>query len=121
MLQLPKEEARMTTPPDLPAPVAVVGSVYALYWAGSGPIAPIIEANDIKVGDGLYCAQQIKQLLADERRKALHEAETRLRQRLDAAKQTHNVSGASYSEGMRDAYDVAVLDIGSMIDKEPTK
>jgi hypothetical protein len=48
----------------LPAPVAVVGSVHALYWAAAGPIAPIIEAHGIKVGDGLYSAQQIKQLLA---------------------------------------------------------
>lgn len=63
----------------------------------------------------------VAQARADERRKALEEAEARLRQRLDAAKHVHKTSGGSYSEGMRDAYDVAVLDIGSMIDrKEPT-
>lgn len=35
-------------------PVAVVGSNFALYWAGSGPIAPIVEKHSIKVGSPLY-------------------------------------------------------------------
>lgn len=35
-------------------PVAVVGSNFALYWAGSGPIAPIVEKHGIKVGSPLY-------------------------------------------------------------------
>lgn len=67
----------MNTPadkPDLPEPVAVVGSVYTLYWAGSGPIAPLIEGHGIKVGDGLYAASQVQALLADERRKTLEAA-----------------------------------------------
>ena len=35
-------------------PVAVVGSDFTLYWAGTGPIAPIVEKHRIKVGSPLY-------------------------------------------------------------------
>lgn len=35
-------------------PVAVVGINFALYWAGSGPIAPIVEKHGIKVGSPLF-------------------------------------------------------------------
>lgn len=35
-------------------PVAVVGSNFELYWAGSGPIAPLVEKHGIKVGSPLY-------------------------------------------------------------------
>ena len=35
-------------------PVAVVGSDFTLYWAGTGPIAPIVEKHGIKVGSPLY-------------------------------------------------------------------
>jgi hypothetical protein len=35
-------------------PVAVVGSDFSLFWAGSGPIAPLIERHNIKVGAKLY-------------------------------------------------------------------
>lgn len=34
--------------------VAVVGDVFTLYWAGSGSIAPLINAHNIKVGDSLF-------------------------------------------------------------------
>lgn len=37
-------------------PVAVVGDVFTLHWAGTGPIAPLIERHGIKVGDKLYPA-----------------------------------------------------------------
>lgn len=93
----------MNTPadkPDLPA-----------YPAGNfAPKVPVIAMAVVQA------------LLADERRKALEFAEALLRQRLDAAKHTHAISEGLYSEGMRDAYDVAVLDIQSMIErKESTK
>lgn len=39
-------------------PVAVVGSDFSLFWAGSGPIAPLIERHNIKVGDKLFSAAQ---------------------------------------------------------------
>ena len=35
-------------------PVAVVGDVWTLNWVGYGPIAPIIEKHNIKIGDFLY-------------------------------------------------------------------
>ncbi len=34
--------------------VAIVGSDFQLGWIGSGPIAPIVAAHNIKVGDKLY-------------------------------------------------------------------
>ncbi|MGV1119203.1 hypothetical protein [Xanthomonas translucens] len=37
-------------------PVAVVGADFSLHWAGSGPIAPLVERHGIKVGDALYPA-----------------------------------------------------------------
>ncbi|AVY67206.1 hypothetical protein [Xanthomonas translucens] len=37
-------------------PVAVVAADFSLHWAGSGPIAPLIERHGIKVGDALYAA-----------------------------------------------------------------
>lgn len=39
-------------------PVAVVGADFALYWAGSGPIAPIVKRHGLKVGSRLYAAPQ---------------------------------------------------------------
>lgn len=39
-------------------PVAVVGSDFSLFWAGSGPIAPLIQRHNIKVGAKLYTAAQ---------------------------------------------------------------
>lgn len=38
-------------------PVAVVTDVYGLVWYGSGPIAPIVRRNNIKVGAPLYANQ----------------------------------------------------------------
>lgn len=35
-------------------PVAVVGEGFAIFWAGSGPIAPIVEKHGLKVGSMLY-------------------------------------------------------------------
>ncbi|MBP3980825.1 DUF551 domain-containing protein [Acidovorax sp. JG5] len=35
-------------------PVAVVGSDFTLCWAGTGPIAPIVEKHGIKAGSPLY-------------------------------------------------------------------
>lgn len=35
-------------------PVVVIGSVYQLLWAESGPLAPIIEKHGLKVGSKLY-------------------------------------------------------------------
>ncbi|WP_296247593.1 hypothetical protein [uncultured Stenotrophomonas sp.] len=36
--------------------VAVVGSCFSLHWIGTGPVAAIIEAHGLKVGDKLYAA-----------------------------------------------------------------
>lgn len=38
---------------ELPEPVVVIGSGFTAFWIGAGPIAPIIERNNIKVGDKL--------------------------------------------------------------------
>ena len=35
-------------------PVAVVGEQYSLWWAGSGPIAPLMERHGVKAGSNLY-------------------------------------------------------------------
>jgi DNA-binding helix-hairpin-helix protein with protein kinase domain len=58
---------------------------------------------------------------ADERRKVLEEAETRIRQRLEAAVRNYEITAGPYSEGAREAYTVAVADIQSMMNKEPRK
>lgn len=39
-------------------PVAVVGTDFDLYWAGSGPIAPIVKRHGLKVGSQLYAKPQ---------------------------------------------------------------
>lgn len=57
----------MITPPE---PVAEVGGVFTLYWVGSGPIAPICEKHNIKVGTKLVTESQLKQAVRD----ALEEA-----------------------------------------------
>jgi hypothetical protein len=37
-------------------PVAVVGPDFALFWFGSGPIAPLVERNGLRPGSKLYAA-----------------------------------------------------------------
>lgn len=43
-------------------PVAVVGPVWMLAWAGSGPIEPIVRSHGLKIGDGLYTLTQVRQV-----------------------------------------------------------
>lgn len=42
--------------PGVQVPVAVVGSDFTLLWAGSGPIAPMVERHGLKRGSLLYAA-----------------------------------------------------------------
>lgn len=121
------------TPADKPdLPEGTPERIYLQISNDDADEQPVVRFQDL--GEVTWCEDQIgstdpeyiradvvQRLLADERRKALEEAEARLRQRLDAAKHSYAISQGPYSEGMRDAYDVAVLDIQSMIDrKEPT-
>lgn len=39
-------------------PVAVIGADFTIFWAGHGPIAPIVERHALKVGSPLYAAPQ---------------------------------------------------------------
>jgi len=39
-----------------PEPVAVIGSDWQLFYAGCGPIAPIVEKHGLKIGSKLYAA-----------------------------------------------------------------
>lgn len=39
---------------DEQEPVAIIGDTYGLFWIGNEAIAPIIERNNLKVGDKLY-------------------------------------------------------------------
>ena len=39
-------------------PVAVVGADFTLFWAGSGPIAPLVRRHGFKVGSHLYAYPQ---------------------------------------------------------------
>ncbi|ANN66440.1 hypothetical protein BAU06_09165 [Bordetella bronchialis] len=123
-----------TTP--VQTPIAVVGSVYTLHWAGAGPIAPLIERYGIKVGDGLYCARQVQQLLADERRmfteilrrrgkSVLPQALMEARIRADERRKTLEFAAASIDEiddGAAPEYRACQEHIRSKINrKEPTK
>ncbi len=65
-----------------PAPVAVIGDTFSLAWIGTGPIAPIIRQNGLKVGDRLYAgAPEVNaQLVA-----LLREASTTLKMWADVA------------------------------------
>lgn len=56
--------------------VAIVGSDFQLGWIGSGPIAPIVAAHNIKVGDKLYTSPSLPaaQGLSDAEKEALTEA-----------------------------------------------
>ncbi|WP_343743349.1 Lar family restriction alleviation protein [Herbaspirillum huttiense] len=64
-------------------PVAVVGSVFTLYWIGSGPIAPIIEKHGIKVGSLLYARPQKQE--TDKLRGLLEECSATLKMWADVA------------------------------------
>ena len=44
----------------MPEPVAEVASDYTLFWAGSGPIAPICERTGTNVGSLLITTDQAK-------------------------------------------------------------
>ncbi len=46
------------TKATMPESVAVIVSDYALFWAGSGPIAPICERTGAKVGSHLIATTQ---------------------------------------------------------------
>lgn len=46
-------------------PVGVVGDDFALYWIGSGPIAPIVERHGLKVGSKLYASPAAAQAQPD--------------------------------------------------------
>lgn len=46
-------------------PVAVVGGGFTLFWAGSGPIAPLVKRHGIKVGSKLYAAPPAPEMSPD--------------------------------------------------------
>ncbi|MGA6182801.1 hypothetical protein ACPEH1_16940 [Stenotrophomonas sp. NPDC077421] len=52
----PELAALAARQPGAQEPVAVVGSDFTLLWAGSGPIAPIVERHGLKRGSLLYAA-----------------------------------------------------------------
>lgn len=58
----------------MPETVAVVFSDYALFWAGSGPIAPLCERTGAKVGSQLITTGQAEVYAAAKVREALEEA-----------------------------------------------
>lgn len=41
-------------------PVAVVADDFALHWAGTGPIGPIVKRHGLKVGSRLYAEPQVQ-------------------------------------------------------------
>lgn len=55
----------MTDAPVAQEPVGVVGDDFALYWIGSGPIAPIVERHGLKVGSKLYASPAAAQAQPD--------------------------------------------------------
>lgn len=58
----------------MPEPVAVIVSDYALFWAGSGPIAPLCERTGAKVGSQLITTTQAEAYKDACVREALEEA-----------------------------------------------
>jgi len=55
--QSPREELAALKA-SLSEPVGVIGADFTLYWAGSGPIAPIVEKHGLKVGSPLYAIKE---------------------------------------------------------------
>ena len=51
----------------LPETVATVVTDFGIHWAGSGPIATLIDRNKIKVGDSLCTLAAAGELIASER------------------------------------------------------
>lgn len=50
--------------PAAPEPIAEIGSVCTLIWAGCEPVADIMRRNGLKVGDKLYAKPQAAQQAA---------------------------------------------------------
>lgn len=112
----------MNTPADKPDLPGLKRSIET--WAKCDPAAMAAQSEAaifFAFQDLLSDVQTLARAVADERRKALYEAETLIRQRLDAATRCHAFTEGQYSEGQRDAYYVAALDIRALIDKEQTK
>ena len=47
-------------------PVAVIGDVWTLLWAGGEPIAEIVKKHSLRIGDLLYTRPQPRHPLTDE-------------------------------------------------------
>lgn len=60
----------------MPESVALVVSDFAIFWAGSGPIAPLVERNDVRVGSQLITTEQAEAYAKARVREALEDAIT---------------------------------------------
>ncbi|CAM4134651.1 hypothetical protein [Kerstersia similis] len=58
----------------MPEPVAVVVSDFAIFWAVTGPVAPLIERNGVRVGSLLITTDQAEAYATAKVREALEEA-----------------------------------------------
>lgn len=58
----------------IPEPVAVVVSDFAIFWAGTGPVSPLIERNGVRVGSLLITTDQAEAYATAKVREALEEA-----------------------------------------------
>jgi hypothetical protein len=60
-----KDAARaLLVQPVVSEPVAVVAKDYAIFWAGSGPISPIVKKHDLRPGSKLYATPQVSTKIA---------------------------------------------------------
>lgn len=59
----------------IPEPVAKVMDGYSIFWAGSGPIFPLVDRNKVKVGSLLITTDQAEAYAAAKVREALEEAQ----------------------------------------------
>lgn len=79
------DQGASMTKTTMPESVAVVVSDYVLFWAGSGPIAPLVERTGAKVGSRLITTDQAEAYATARVREALAEVESKLESMQTAA------------------------------------
>lgn len=103
----------------MPEPVAVVASDYALFWAGSGPITPLVDRNGVKVGSQLITTDQAEDYAAAKVREALEEAALVCEERSGDVRYVHEREVYACADAIRALlhdYDALVEDNGDYVE-----
>lgn len=105
---------------QMPESVAVVVSDFAIFWAGSGPIAPLVERNDVRVGSQLITTSQAEAYAKARVREALEKAASICEAAYEQDSAKYAVSRNPYFEGGCGAAEFIEQKILALIPKELT-